>query len=77
MESELQRLLEQIESSYQAAQHALTSFAIMAPHEFIQRRMEEIEIAHEKIAKLVGNEFKATDMVVRALADLEEKGQAR
>jgi hypothetical protein len=71
--SEIKRLLEQIERSYEAAQRALTSPSIMAPHEFIQKRMEEIELAREKISVIVGNEFMATDMVVRRLAALEEK----
>lgn len=39
MASEVKRLLEEIEASYQAARRALTSPAIMAKHEFIQRRM--------------------------------------
>ncbi len=71
--NEIKRLLEQIELSYQAAQRALTSPAIMAPHEFIQKRMEEIEMAREKISVLVGDEYTATDMVVKRLAMLEEQ----
>ena len=71
--SEVAKLLERITLSYQAAQRALTSPAIMAKHEFIQKRMEEIEIARDKITKLVRNEFKATDMVVSTLAMAEEK----
>ncbi len=71
--SEIARLLEQIDLSYQAAQRALTSPSIMAPHEFIQKRMEEIELAREKISVIVGDEFTATDMVVRRLAMLEER----
>jgi len=70
--SELKQLLEQIDLSYQAAQRALTSLAIMAPHEFIQKRMEEIEITREKITEIVGDEFKATEIVVKRLALLEE-----
>ncbi|HEU5382264.1 MAG TPA: hypothetical protein VFV38_43170 [Ktedonobacteraceae bacterium] len=73
MASEVKRLLEEIEASYQAARHALTSPAIMAKHEFIQRRMEEIEIAHEKIRSLLGNEYTAMDLVVKTLAEIEEK----
>lgn len=69
--SELQQLLKQIESSYQAARRALTSPAIMAPHEFITKRMEEISMNRDKIAQLIGDEFKATDMVVQKLAEVE------
>lgn len=72
--SELARLMEQIALSYQAAQRALTSPAIMAKHEFIQKRMEEIEIGREKIAAMVGDELAATDMVVKRLAEIEEQG---
>jgi hypothetical protein len=69
--SEVKDLLERIERSYEAAQRALNSPSIMAPHEFITRRMEEIEIARGQISVIVGDEFKATDMVVRRLAALE------
>jgi hypothetical protein len=74
--TEIMRVMEQIELSYQAAQRAFTSPAIMAKHEFIQRRMEEIEIGREKIAALVGDELKSTDLVVKRLAEIEEQGQA-
>jgi hypothetical protein len=73
--SELACLMEHIALSYQAAQRALTSPAIMAKHEFIQKRMEEIELGREMIAVLVGDELKATDLVVRKLAEIEEQGQ--
>jgi hypothetical protein len=73
--SELARVMEHIALSYQAAQRAFTSPAIMAPHEFIQKRMEEIERGREKIATLVGDELKATDLVVKRLAEIEEQGQ--
>ncbi len=75
--SEITKLLETITLSYEAAQRAFTSPAIMAKHEFIQRRMEEIEIGREKIAELVGDELKATDLVVKRLAEIEEQGQTR
>jgi hypothetical protein len=71
--SQVAKLLEQIELSYLAARRALCSPAIMAPHEFIQRRMEEIEIGREKIAALVGGDFTATDLVVKRLAKIEEE----
>lgn len=73
-ESEVKRLLEQIELSYQAAQRALNSPSIIAPHEFINKRMEEIAIGQEKIAAIVGDELTATDMIVRRLAEIEEQG---
>lgn len=43
----------------------------MAPHEFITKRMEEISMNRDKIAQLIGDEFKATDMVVQKLAEVE------
>ena len=43
----------------------------MAPHGFINKRMEEIEVAREKISGIVGDEFRATDLVVKTLAVLE------
>lgn len=71
--SELRQLLDHITRSYEAAQRALTSPAIMARHEFIQKRMEEIEMAHDKVKHLVGDEFRATDLVVKQLAAVEDQ----
>jgi hypothetical protein len=71
--SEIKGLLEQIEKSYGAAQRALLSPTIMAPQEFIQVRMDEIILACKRVAEIVGDEFVATDIVVKHLAMLEER----
>jgi hypothetical protein len=67
--------MKRIELAYQAAQRALTSPAIVAPHDFIQKRMEEIEVGREKLAALVGDEVTATDLLVKRLAEIEEQEQ--
>src|SRR5215469_11240070 len=54
--SEIKHLLEQITLSYEAAQRALTSPSIMAKHAFIQKRMEEIEIARDRLTTVLGDE---------------------
>lgn len=60
--SEVARLLQQIALEYEAAQRGLVGTAIVANHEFITRRMENIEICHEQLAHHVGLE-KATQLV--------------
>lgn len=73
--SDVAKLLEQISLSYQAAQRAMTSPAIVAPHEFINKRMEEIGIGQEKLTAILGgDELAATDLIVKRLAELEGKG---
>lgn len=70
--SEVKRLLEQIEQAYIAAQRALTSPSIMAPHEFITKRMEEIEIKRDELSKVIGDDFKATEMIVKRIEQIKE-----
>jgi hypothetical protein len=70
--SEVKRLLEEITLHYEAATRALTSPSIMAPHEFIQKRMEEIEIIRNKITGILGDEFAATEAVVKQISMIDE-----
>lgn len=63
--SQVARLMQQIGLEYEAAQRGLVGTAIVANHEFISRRMENIEICHAQLAQYVGIE-KATQLVAEA-----------
>ena len=68
-ESEVARLMQQIAAEYQAAQSALTGLAITSRHEFITRKMENLERCREQLSTLVGEEESAK-LVAETLADL-------
>lgn len=69
-QSEVARLLHQIEQEYEAAQRALTGLASGASrHKFITARMENMGARHQELAQLVG-EREATQLVSEALKDL-------
>lgn len=55
-QSEVARLMQEIELAYEAAQLALTGLAITARHDFINARQEHIALCHEDLKKLVGEE---------------------
>ena len=55
-QSEVARLLEQIRLSYESAQLALRGPAIVAKHEFITKRMENMEEASAARADIVGSD---------------------
>lgn len=52
--SEVARLRRQIELEYEAAQRALTSPAIIARHDFITQRMENMSRYMSQLVELVG-----------------------
>ena len=51
--SEVARLLQQIDMEYEAAQRGLEGMAITARHDFITARMERIAQHHRSLAQLV------------------------
>lgn len=56
-QSEVARLLKQIELEYEAAQRALHGFAAgTIKHKFITARMENIGRCHDQLKTLVGEE---------------------
>ena len=62
-ESEVARLLREIDEAYQAAERGLTGFASgTARHDFINAREEHIALCHKELVTLVGPE-KATALV--------------
>ena len=68
-ESEVARLLHQIDLEYQATQRGLTGLAAgTAKHAFITARMENIGVYHEQLASYVGK-VQATQLV----SDLAER----
>lgn len=68
-ESEVACLKRQIAEEYQAAQHALTGFAVTARHAFITARMENLERCRQQLCVLVG-EQESAKIVAETVADL-------
>ena len=69
-QSEVARLLRQIELEYEAAQRALTGLASGASrHKFITAKMERMGECHAELKQLVG-ERETTQLVNEALKDL-------
>ena len=63
VESEVARLMREIDEAYQAAEQGLTGFASgTARHDFINAREEHIALCHKELTTLVGSE-KATALV--------------
>ena len=69
--SEIARLMQRIQDEYKSASRALYSPAIVAKHEFITKRMEGIEEAHEELQTIVGQE-EAIKLVVEKISSIEE-----
>ena len=55
-QSEIARLLKQIETEYIAAAQGLSGFAATATHEAITARMENLGRLHEDLQAIVGEE---------------------
>jgi hypothetical protein len=71
-QSEVARLLMEIELSYQAAKNGLQGLAEgTAKHEFITAKMERIEQNRVSLIKIVGQE-QAMGLFIQALENTEE-----
>jgi flagellar biosynthesis chaperone FliJ len=69
--SEVARILEQISQEYEAAKNGLTGLASgTARHEFISKRMENMQQLHSQLREIVGDE--ATAMVAEQLQSLPD-----
>lgn len=69
-QSEVARLRKQYAEEYEAAQRGLSGFASSASrHQFITKKMENMERCQSQLAKLVG-ERKAARLVSEAVKDL-------
>lgn len=65
-QSEVARLIQQIDAECQAARLAMTGYAEVAKHEAITVRMERMGALHEELRAIVG-EREATEALVRAM----------
>ncbi len=70
--SEVARLLEQIDREYEAAQNGLYGMAITARHDFIAARMENIAQHYRSLSQLVDAD-EARTLILGQLAPEKEK----
>ncbi|MFL5627694.1 MAG: hypothetical protein ACJ788_19115 [Ktedonobacteraceae bacterium] len=68
-ESEVARLLESIRLSYEAAHLALHGPAMVGMHEFISKRMENMQEAHAELQTIVGSQ-EAIKLVAETLENV-------
>lgn len=65
-QSEVARLIQQIDAECEAARLAMHSYAEVAKHAYITSRMERMGALHEELRAIVG-ERQATEILVRAM----------
>ncbi|MEO6891321.1 MAG: hypothetical protein ABI324_20235 [Ktedonobacteraceae bacterium] len=68
-QSEVVRLLESIRLSYESASLALHGPAMVGKHEFISRRMENMQESHVQLQALVGPD-EAIQLIARTLENI-------
>jgi hypothetical protein len=67
-ESNVARLLQEIDLNYQAAALGLSGIALgTSMHQFITARMERIEDARQELVNLVGDEEQANKLVIEQM----------
>lgn len=72
--SEVARLRAQIQAEYEASRSALTDLSIIAPHQFITKRMERIELLRKELM-LEAGEAEGTRIFMEVSAeDVSEAG---
>lgn len=69
--SEVAQLLESIRLSYESAHLALHGPAIVGRHEFISKRLENMQQDHERLRAIVGNE--AIKLIAETLENVPEE----
>jgi hypothetical protein len=76
-ESDVARLVAEIDLQYQAAQMALSGVALgTSIHAFITARMERIEDARQELVELVGDENEANKLVIEQMnKSADNKGE--
>jgi hypothetical protein len=52
--SEIARLRARIQAEYEASKRALTDLSIVAPHQFITKRMERLELLRKELVQEAG-----------------------
>ena len=76
-QSEVRRLLQQIDREYQAAQWGLSGLAQgTAQHDFITARLENMENKRQELENLVGTE-ESTRLLVEHVINQENKERGR
>jgi hypothetical protein len=71
--SEVAHLLAQIDAEYTATKRVFSGFTATARHDFINKRMEHIDVLRDQIGSLVGID-EANLIVCEHWLALEEKG---
>ncbi len=71
--SEVARLLQQIDMEYEAAQRGLEGMAITARHDFITARMENIAQHHRSLAQLIDIDEVRALILGQSAQEKEEK----
>ncbi|MDQ2902414.1 MAG: hypothetical protein ABI456_10160 [Ktedonobacteraceae bacterium] len=74
--STVAQLRHQIEAEYIAAQRGLEGLAAVARHEYITKRMENMDCYHRQLVRLVGEE-RAIQMVAQVFGTPAEDKDAR
>lgn len=70
-QSEVARLLRQIEMEYDAGRQALNGYASVSHHDFITRKMENMHTIYKQLAEHVGGQ-EAIRLVANHLNKCEE-----
>ncbi len=74
--SEVVKLLESIRLSYESAYLALHGPAIVSRHDFISKKLENIQQGHAQLQTLVG-EHEAIKLVAQTLASVSGEKQSQ
>jgi len=69
--SEVARLLQQIETEYEAAKRGLEAYAIVSRHEFITARYDQAGIYQDQLARVIGDK-QANDLVCNLYIEVFE-----
>lgn len=72
--SEVAQLLENIRLSYESAYLALHGSAIVGKHEFITKKLENMQQDHEKLRTIVGDD--AIRLVAETLETIGEEAKS-
>lgn len=65
-QSEVARLIQQLDAECEAARLAMHGYAEVSKHEVITARMERMGALHEELKEIVGEE-EATEVLVKAM----------
>lgn len=69
--SQVAQIRQRVEEEYTAAQRALYAPAMVAKHDFITKRMENVQLAHAELQIIVGVD-EAIKLVLETISNLPE-----